>query len=51
MNVVNNVISEVETLMEKFEGLELHEFAGTIAAAKGDMTKIKEAFAAKGAAF
>ncbi|CCG83088.1 Uncharacterized J domain-containing protein C1778.01c [Taphrina deformans PYCC 5710] len=49
MDVVDKVLTEIEALMEKLEAVELHEFAGTIAAAKGDATKIKEAFVAKGA--
>lgn len=49
MDVVDKVLTEVEALMERLETLELHELAGTVAAAKGDAAKIKEAFASKGA--
>lgn len=49
MDVVDKVLTAVEALMEKLEGLELHEFAGAISATKGDATKIKDAFVARGA--
>ncbi|ORY87742.1 DnaJ domain-containing protein, partial [Protomyces lactucae-debilis] len=44
MDVVDKVLTEVEAMMEKFEGLELHELAEKISAAKGDRSQIKAAF-------
>lgn len=49
MEVVDKVLGEVEALMEKLEGIALHEFAVALAAVNGDAAKVKEAFISKGA--
>ena len=45
---VDKVLSELESVMDKFEGLGLHEFAEEVAAAGTDAAKVKAAFASKG---
>lgn len=48
MDLVDKVLTQVEDLMARFEGLQLHEFAGEIASCDGDVAKVKAAFVAKG---
>ena len=48
MAVVDKVLTEVESMMEKFEGLELSLFAKELEECKGDKEKMKSAFACRG---
>ena len=51
IDVVDKVLTEVESMMARFEGLEMHEFAERVAACGSDRAKIKESFISSGCNF